>query len=277
MLVAASLAAGVARAEAPAVADTTLTFLRDGAVVKRIDGAELARACPLQTVEVDDPYYAKRKAFRVCPLRTVLALGFGPDVDALAREDVFLRARDGYVKPTTGARLLEAGGWLAVADAARMHGDDPGWEPIDRKQIDPAPYYMVWSGPGQDDAHVYPWPYQLVAIELGSFARRFPHTVPSTAPEGAPAWAGFAIFRTECVACHAVNGEGGKVGPELNVPQSIVEYRPREQIKAYIKNPATFRYTSMPAHPHLDDAALEALLAYFDVMRGLKHDPGRTP
>ena len=38
-----------------------------------------------------------------------------------------------------------------------------------------------------------------------------------------------------------------------NVPQSIVEYRPEAQIRAYIRNPLTFRYGAMPPHPHLDD------------------------
>jgi hypothetical protein len=72
-----------------------------------------------------------------------------------------------------------------------------------------------------------------------------------------------------------VNGEGGRVGPDLNVPQSIVEYRPREQIKAYVRDPQVFRYTTMPSHLHLTDADLDALIAYFEVMRGLKHDPGK--
>jgi cytochrome c1 len=63
----------------------------------------------------------------------------------------------------------------------------------------------------------------------------------------------------------------------LNVPRCIVEYRPAEQIKAYIRDPQSFRYTSMPAHPHLTDAQLEALLAYFTAMKDRKHDPGRTP
>ena len=62
-------------------------------------------------------------------------------------------------------------------------------------------------------------------------------------------------------------------GPELNVPQSIVEYRPEPQIRAYIRDPRTFRYGNMPPHPHLSDADLDALLAYFRAMKDRKHDP----
>ena len=93
--------------------------------------------------------------------------------------------------------------------------------------------------------------------------------------DGSPARAGFEIFRRECISCHAINGEGGRVGPELNVPRSIVEYRPAEQIKAYIRDPQSFRYTTMPPHPHLTDTDLEALVAYFRTKSTQKHDPNR--
>jgi mono/diheme cytochrome c family protein len=96
-------------------------------------------------------------------------------------------------------------------------------------------------------------------------------------PAAAPAWAGYAVFRSECIACHAINGEGGKIGPDLNVPQSVVEYRPSEQIKAYIRNPLAFRYTSMPPHPHLSDKQIDAIVAYFSAMKDRKHDPGVAP
>ncbi len=275
LLVATALAAaGAPAAAAAATTDTTLTFLREGAVVKSLDRPTLERACKAVTVTIDDAYYGRPKRYRACPLADVVALGFGAlDAAAHAGEDVFFRARDGYVKPSSLARVREAGGYLAFADADRMRGDDPGWEPIDRRQVDPGPYYVVWQKAEQRDPNRYPWPYQLAAIELANYARRYPHTAPSGLPADAPAWTGFTIFRSECVACHAVNGEGGTIGPDLNVPQSIVEYRPVEQVKAYIRDPQRFRYTSMPAHEHLGPADLDALIAYFQAMRDRKHDP----
>jgi mono/diheme cytochrome c family protein len=271
------LLCAVGSASAAEESETTLSFLRDGAVVKTVDRAGLERACHAVTVTIDDAYYGRQKHYRACPLAAVLALGFGK-VDAASTDgtELFFRARDGYVKPAPVARVLEPGGYLAFADADRMHGDDAGWEPIDRKQVDPGPYYVVWEKPGQRDAQGYPWPYQLVAIELASYAKRYPHTAPAGLPADAPAWAGFTIFRSECIACHAVNGEGGTIGPDLNVPQSIVEYRPVEQVKAYVRNPQRVRYTSMPPHEYLSDADLEALIAYFRAMRDRKHDPNAS-
>lgn len=259
---------------AAAGSDTTLTFLREGAVVKTLDRPALERACSAVTVAIEDAYYGRRKRYRACPLAAVLALGFGAlDPETSAGAEVFFRARDGYVKPASVTRVREAGGFLAFADADRMRDGDPGWEPIDRRQVDPGPYYVVWEKPTQRDTQGYPWPYQLVAIELASYARRYPHTAPAGLPEDGPAWLGFTIFRRECIACHAINGEGGTIGPELNVPQSIVEYRPAEQLKAFIRDPQSFRYTSMPPHQHLTPADLDHLLAYFGAMRDRKHDP----
>ena len=264
-LVCASAAAGAG--------DAPLRFERDGKLVRALSRAELEARCGTQRVEIEDAYYGRRKTYLAFPLACVLEQGFGKPVATLTAENFFLRALDGYVKPASGARLAEPGGWLAFADVEFTRGDAPGWEPIDRRQVDPGPFYLVWSGESQRDAHRYPWPYQLAAIEIAPFEARYPHTLPSGLPKDAPAWTGFAVFRAECVACHAINGEGGTIGPELNLPLSIVEYREPDQLKRFIQNPAAFRYTSMPANPHLTPAQLDGLIAYFAAMRERKHDP----
>ena len=255
----------------------TLRFERDGKLVREIPLAQLRKTCDETRITVErDPYYGRRKVFLACPLAQVFALGFGVDPRELGDANVFFRALDGYAKPAPAALLAEPGGYVAFADAERAGKagrDDPGWEPIDRRQVDPGPFYLVWTGAGQADSHLYPWPYQLAAIEIAPFEARYPHTPPAGEPADSPAWRGFAIFRRECVACHAVNGEGGTVGPELNVPRSIVEYRPEDQLEAFLRDPQSFRYTSMPANPHLSDADLDVLVAYFRAMSQRKHDP----
>lgn len=269
------LAASAAAASAGEPAG--LRFLRPGVAPVMLDAAQLAQRCGVTTIELDDPYYGSRKSYRACPLATVLAMGFGAPITAFAGQTVFFRARDGYAKPVPAALLAEPGGFLALADAEHARGDDPGWQPIDRKQTDPGPFYVVWSGAAQQDTHRYPWPYQLTEIEIAPIETLYPHIAPEGTAADSPARAGYAIFSSQCIACHAINREGGTVGPDLNVPRSIVEYRPADQIKAYIRDPLSFRYTNMPPHPALSDADLEALVAYFTAMKDRKHDPGPTP
>ena len=260
-----------------AATDSSLRFLRDGAIVKTIDLPTLKRTCTVQTVEIDDPYYQARKAFLACPLRDVLELGFGPLGTSFDREDVFLRARDGYVKPATGARLREDGGFLAFADARRTDGTAPGWEPIDRRQVDPGPYYLVWAKPHQRDVHRYPWPYQLVAIEIASFATEYPHTLPRTAaPDSAP-WARLRRLpqRVHRLPRHQRRRRDGRPRPERAAEHRRVPAGRADQ-------GVHPRPRNVPLHQHARAPAslgrqLDELIAYFTVMKALKHDPGRAP
>jgi len=257
-------------APARSAGTVALRFLRDDTEVSRLDLDALRRGCGEKTITVDDPYYERRVRYLACPLRAVIRLGFGDAAAALEGRDIIFRALDGYAKPTSAARVEEDGAWVAFADADRPGG----FAPLGRKGVDPGPFYLVWTKPAQRDTHTYPWPYQLEAIEVTDLLRRYPHTVPRDVARDSKAWSGFDVFRGECIACHAINGEGGTIGPDLNVPQSIVEYRPVEQVKQYIRNPATFRYGNMPSHEYLTDRDLDALIAYFQVMKTQKHDPG---
>jgi mono/diheme cytochrome c family protein len=243
-----------------------LAFVRDGKPVRTLTRAALEAAVPPETWTAFDPYYNKPKTFRALPLAAVLEKGFGEPAAELAKHDFVLRARDGYTVPLPGARLFEKGGYVAVADV-----EVPGWEPIGQGRANPGPYYVVWRETTQHSLDTHPRPWQLAAIEIAPFEATFPHTAP---PAGdAAAQRGFRIFRDSCMSCHAVNREGGRVGPDLNVPQSIVEYRPEPQIRAYIRDPRTFRYSNMPAHPAFTEADLDALVAYFRAMKDHKHDP----
>jgi hypothetical protein len=90
----------------------TLDILRDGTVVRQLDGAALARDCA-RPIELDDPYYEAHKRFSACPLAAVIEAGFGVPPTSL-EGDVIFRARDGYAKVSTPALIAEEGGFVAL-------------------------------------------------------------------------------------------------------------------------------------------------------------------
>jgi mono/diheme cytochrome c family protein len=247
-----------------------LQFFNAGKLVRALTKETLRTTLPIETFTIpeDKEYDGKKKIWRTVPTRGVLEAGFAGTGLDLAQQQFVLRCLDGYTVPVDGKRLLDDGGAIAIADA-----EVPGWELVGPRQVNPGPYFMVWKKPEQQNGDAYPRPYQLAAIEIATFESTFPHVIPSGEKEGSPALHGLALFREQCIRCHSINQEGGKVGPDLNVPQSVVEYRAEAQIKAYIADPRTFRYGTMPAHPHFKPADLDALVAYFRAMSKQKHDP----
>lgn len=253
-------------------AQAELRFVRLGRAVAVLDLSALLQAAPERVVAGEDPYYERPKRFRALPLEPILVAAFAEDVASLRQKDFVLRARDGYAVPLSGARLCEGGAHIAIADA-----ELPDWEPIGPQRANPGPFYLIWARPEQGHLATHPRPWQLASIEIVDGEQLFPHALPRGVAADSAAARGAHLFRARCIACHAMNRDGGHVGPDLNVPQNITEYRPPAQIRAYIREPRTFRYGNMPSHRELSEAQLDDLMSYFVTMRAQKHDPEAPP
>src|SRR5690554_4853467 len=233
--------------------------------------AELIKHVPTHEVTVHDPLYDKEKTFQAFSLRELIPYGFGQTAEALADQDIVLVALDGYKVPTHGARLFEEGGYAAFADEP-----PEGWEPIEAKKADPSPLYMIWVKDSQQNEQTHPRPWQLAEFALSSHEALYTHASPADLPEDDPAHRGYALFRQNCIVCHSVNLSGGRVGPEMNVPQNITEYRSRDFVLAYISNPEQFRYSQMPAFSHLSEDELASIWSYLEAMKAQKIElPGK--
>ena len=241
---------------ARAAEEDSLTFSLGKDTVAVLTKDQLTAKIKPQVETFLDPRYGKKKSYRCLPMSEVMDVAYGPAWRSSPYTEAVLTAHDGYDSVSSAAKLGEPGGCLAVAD-----NDFPGWEPVGRERASPGPFYLTWSGKEQSTENDYPWPYQLVSIDLVKFEDRFPG-VPPKAPVGSPAWRGFEIFKGQCLRCHAINQDGGKVGPDLNAPQSVTAYRSKKWIKDYIRQPSKFRHTQMPDNLHLTDRNLEDLYQY---------------
>lgn len=222
----------------------------------------------LEVVEAEvamDPAYHKAMRFRGWRLNDVLALM--PELKALdpAKHELRLVAEDGYAVTAPLSGLTGGQGVIAFEDASRPGGEPWGSFMQGKREITPAPFYLVWDktpyGPQ------YPWPYQLARITALSTEAAYGRAYPAHALAEAQVLEGFAIYKQRCMACHSVNLSGGLLGPELNVPRNVTEYWSEEHIRGLVRNPRAYRARSaMTAFPDLTDADLDRLLAYLRAM-----------
>jgi mono/diheme cytochrome c family protein len=239
----------------------SLKFLKSGELVKELSLSELKDKLKTHKIKFLDLMHQKQKSYKAFTLQDVVRLGFGEGLNNPEFTDAAYQALDGYVSVSSISKLKEPGGYIVYEDL-----DFEDWEPISIKQVNPGPFYLVWTGKDQTTQNEYPWPWQLVSIDLIKFEDQYPAVFPKGAPKDSSAFYGYEIFKGRCIRCHSMNQQGGKIGPDLNAPQSIVTYRNTYMIKEFIKHPSKYRYSQMPDHPDLSDQDLNNIISYFYYM-----------
>ena len=258
---------------------TKVEFKKEGKTVRTVSVNDLRALTRERSLEVFEPHEQRNRVYRALPARAIFAEVFGKDWEK-AREIVFT-AIDGFQPSVPVKRFLHHDGYFAFAS------ENKGPFALTNKlQNDEAvtlgPLYLVWDNIGSKElleTWVSDMPYQIKTIDL-KMKEGFPNMLP---PPGSSeeVQRGFNHFRTQCAACHTINGEGGGKAPELNYPESVVEYIKPEYLKRWILAPQTIRYnTHMPALAeeisNREQVAAE-VIAYLKAMSGAKRAPLENP
>ena len=249
-----ALAAVPARAAEPA-----LTFLSGSKEALRATAAGLRARKDARVIELFDPLYGRRKRYRAVPIKNLLTEAYGPAWIEDGVGEFFFESLDGERSHAAVPVLSADGGMLAFEDA-----DVPDWEETAKEKTKPGPFYLVWTDPERAPSKGYPWPRQIASIKSALIEDEYPKAVPRNAAPKSRAPAGWAIFRRDCISCHAMSGQGGSVGPDLNEPRGITSYHDKKHLKAYIHKASEFRHTRMPDFDALTKRDLDDLMAYFD-------------
>ena len=124
---------------------------------------------------------------------------------------VAFSAKDGYLSMIPAERLLRYPAYLVYADA--QGGDFSVEVPPLNHRVPLGPWYLVWDSVLHPELRVdgatY-WPYQVERVELVDRARLnqlMPAMLPERYQEGAQ------LTLKYCLACHQVNGVGGRKLP----------------------------------------------------------------
>lgn len=240
-------------------AESSLSFQIAGKTEREIPLSQLVAKDSGSAIDVTTDFLTGTYQYQALPLHQVLQEGFGNTWQSKDYSHVAFIALDDYEAISSLELLQQDGGYIAYKDLNASEG----WTPVGIRNADPGPFFLVWTKEHQTTQNAFPWPWQLAKINLLTFETQYPNIHPGGVDSASAVNKGFEIFRDRCLRCHAMNRQGGKIGPDLNAPQNITAYRSENMIKAFVKNPATFRYSKMPSHLDLDDQALDNLYRYF--------------
>jgi mono/diheme cytochrome c family protein len=267
-LVAALLWAG------PALADSRVLRVQDGASVRQYTVTELTAAIGLTELRVArDPHFGTDRVFvgfGLEPLLEHIGLGDAPEL--------LLVCADGYRIAFDRSLLSRPGlrGLLAVRDAALPADGGSHWEEFRHgaEVVSFDPFYLVWASTDETidlGTDALPWPFQLTEIHRFDRRRYFAPARPAAdAPEGVRR--GFSTYTAHCGKCHRMRDVGGDVGPPLDREGSLASVLPTPQLRDYVRHDGSlYPQSKMPQFSRLlSPTEIDQVVAYLQAMQ-----PGR--
>jgi len=186
---------------------------------------------------INDPVYHKTKKYQAVDALLLLKNELDLSKIDIKNTLIVFECIDGY-KPKMPLELfLKTKSFLAFKDLDAPKGSN--WEKIlkNGNEMNADPFYLVYTSVSTDNQE-YKWPYNVIKFHLEPKNKNIEALQPK---DDEKAIKGFTLFQKHCITCHAINGIGGEMGPELNYPKNITEYWKENELVDYIVNPASFR------------------------------------
>jgi cytochrome c2 len=187
---------------------------------------------------VNDPVYHKTKKYQAVSALLLLKNEIDLSKVDIKNTQIVFECIDGY-KPEMPLELfLNAKPYLAFKDVDASEGSN--WEKIVKNgnEMNADPFYLIYTAVSEYDQE-YKWPYNVIKFRFESKNKNIEALQPK---DDEKAMKGFVLYQKQCITCHALNGIGGEMGPELNYPKSVTEYWKETQLVDYIVDPASFRH-----------------------------------
>jgi len=230
---------GFSLAPESAQSHVNIEFKNGDQIAKTLSLSELNVLAPALSLKVFEIHERAERSYRAFPARPVFDKVFGKEWEK-AQEIVFTSI-DGYQPSTPVAKFLSHDAYFAFA-----HEDGTPFTLTNTLQNNETaqlgPLYLIWDNINSTallEAGASDMPWQVIRVELKFVAPFSDMSPPGHA--SAEAQRRFMHFRKYCMACHAVNGEGGAKAPELNYPTSVVAKeipnrgKVAEELIAYLK------------------------------------------
>ena len=187
---------------------------------------------------------------------------------------VLFKALDGFSGVLAKDLLLSKSAQSAQAFLA-IEGEEK-WPPLEKggasseEPRSAGPFYLVWVNPKLSQIPPEFWPYQLAGMRFESdFRTLFPKVIPKSKSKSVVK--GFEVYKARCLSCHTMNRQGpSKMGPDLNVPMSPVEYFKKQALVKFLKDPASVREWDSMKMRFVGDTGLNENEAY-NVIAYLTH------